>query len=216
MEIIPAINCETEACVRKHLEMLQGIPAEWVHFDVSDGRFTPVKTWDEPECFITDYRLQIADLNIEVHLMVEKPAEYIERWARAGVKRIVLHVETMLGRSDPTFGGVGSLAGVQFGLALRPETPVDAVYAYLDKIRFAQFLAVTPGFSGQKFDERILEKIRALRARDKNVIIEVDGGVNDQTALSILRAGANVVVSSSFLWSHPNPREAFLLLRHIS
>ena len=215
MEVIPAINCGDEGCVKKHLEMLQDIPAEWVHFDVSDGKFTPAKTWDEPECFIADCRLQIADLNIEVHFMVEKPEEYVERWVGAGAKRVIVHVETIRERSDLP-KEVGPLAGVQFGLALLPETPVESVYPYFDRVRFVQLLAVSPGFSGQKFDERILEKIRLLRARDENVIIEVDGGVNDVVARSIFRAGANIAVSSSFIWNHPNPREAFFLLNSVS
>src|SRR3990167_788426 len=99
MEVIPAINCGDEGCVKKHLEMLQDIPAEWVHFDVSDGKFTPTLTWNNPKFLETE------SLKIEVHLMVEKPEEYVERWVGlptgGGAKRIIFHIETMLGKFDP-------------------------------------------------------------------------------------------------------------------
>ncbi len=96
MQVIPAINCDTEECVKKHLEMLKDIPAEWVHVDVSDGKFTPVRTWNEPELLETE------SLKVEVHLMVQEPEEYIERWVRAGANRILLHIETITGKcADP-------------------------------------------------------------------------------------------------------------------
>ncbi len=135
------------------------------------------------------------------------------RWVRAGAKLVILNFETIAGISDPAIGGVGSLGRAEVGLAVLPNTSVEAVFPYLDRVRFIQFLAVSPGFSGQKFDEKILEKIQTLRARDKNAIIEVDGGINGETASPVIKAGANVLVSSSYIWNHSNPREAFLSLK---
>ncbi|MDP3725207.1 MAG: hypothetical protein Q8R20_01915 [Nanoarchaeota archaeon] len=205
MEVIPAINCGDEGCVRKHLEMLKDIPAKWVHFDVSDGKFTPAKTWD------VEVRLpgEVGLRKVEVHLMVEKPEEYAPRWVAAGAKRVLAHVEIV----ESFKLKVESFTECEFGLALLPETPVETVYPYLDKVRFVQFLAVSPGFSGQKFQENILDKIRALRERDISVIIEVDGGTNDAVASLARRAGANVIVSSSYIWNNPRPAEAFASLR---
>lgn len=217
MEVIPAINCGDEACVKKHLEMLKDIPAEWVHFDVSDGKFTPAKTWDVPERFFeVQPPMEVEPLKrkVEVHLMVERPEEYVERWVGVGARRVIVHIETISGRSDLP-KEVGPQVGVQVGLALRLETPVEQVFSYLDKVRFVQLLAVRPGFSGQKFDERILDKVRALRAKDPHVIIEVDGGISLEVAARAKEVGANVIVSSSFIWNHVSPREAFLSLKKI-
>ncbi len=213
MQVIPAINCGDAECVKKHLEILNSIPAEWVHFDVSDGKFTPAVTWNEPEVLAANHSPLGSRISVEVHLMAESPEEYAERWVRAGARRIIFHIETIF--TKPEFPKEIGFRNVEIGLAVLPDTPAERVYPYLDRVRFVQFLAVSPGFSGQKFDDRVLDKVRTLRERDHNVIIEVDGGVSDKTLPSIFRAGANVVVSSSFLWNHANPREAFFLLSRV-
>ncbi|MDP2703667.1 MAG: hypothetical protein Q8P01_00310 [bacterium] len=222
MEVIPAINCEDFACVQKHLEMLKNIPAEWVHFDVSDGTFNPARTWNEPEDLISDFGFRISDFSLEAHLMVREPVQYVERWVRAGARRVLVQVEVL---NENTFREIEMLRrqdidisrrqDVELGLVLNPETPVETVFPYLDKIRFVQLLAVTPGFSGQKFQENVLEKIRTLRARDPHVIIEADGGITLDVAGRVKEAGANVLVSSSYIWNSSNSKEAFRTLQEV-
>ena len=215
MKIIPAINCETKECVEEHVRKVREFAPEWVHFDVSDGKFNEARTWNAPQAFFQC--LEAEPPNIETHLMVEDPEVYVSGWAGAGAKRVLLHIEVFRDGDVSRFRDlfITKYKAVEFGLAVRPETDVETVFPYLDQVRFVQFLAVVPGFSGQEFQENVLQKIFALRAKDKDVIIEVDGGVNDKTAPLIRDAGADVLVSSSFIWNSASPVEAYRLLQDI-
>tara|TARA_Y100000310_G_scaffold321317_1_gene378772 strand:+ start:4680 stop:5339 length:660 start_codon:yes stop_codon:yes gene_type:complete len=219
VEVIPSVNCEDFKCVKELLPKVKEIGSEWAHFDVSDGTFNSVVTWNEPEQLSQFSKAELP--KIEVHLMVDNPKKYLDEWVEAGAKRILVQVEALSGsklkvssRGGFAFGEE-SFSGCEIGLVLNPDTPVEEVFSYLDKIRFVQFLAVVPGPSGQKFQEEILEKIRALRERDKDVIIEVDGGIIPEVVLRLKEAGADIVISSSYIWKSRNPREAFCALGEV-
>jgi ribulose-phosphate 3-epimerase len=196
MDVIPGINCSDYACVTEHLAGVRSLGVPWVHIDVADGAFAPVTTWNEPSKLVG-----VPHPFVEVHLMVEDPGRHIERWRGVG-KRFVVHVE-VVSASHFQFP-----ASEEMGLALLPDTPVEEVYPYLDRVRFVQFLAVPPGFSGQKFDERILEKIRVLKKHDPDVVVEVDGGIEPRTAQQVGDAGADMVVSTSYIWNSEDPEAA--------
>ena len=205
MEIIPAINCEDWECVEGRLKMASEFPARWVHFDVSDGKFAPVVTWNDPG------KLKGENVNIEAHLMVVEPERDFTRWWEAGARRLVVHAEVIGVLPRRFIENVSDECEV--GLALLPETSVEKVLPYITgecaRLGFVQCLAVSPGFSGQKFQDSVLEKVRHLRAAREDLVIEVDGGVDLEVVKLLKKEGVDVVVSSSYIWDDEDPKRAF-------
>lgn len=212
MQVIPAINCGDFKCVKEKLEKAAEFGGEWVHLDVSDGKFTPVTNWNNPAQIKTD-------LNIEVHLMVERPEDFVGDWLKAGAKRLIIHLES-LNREEgsKTLDLILDKCGgfeAEVMLAARPETPAEDFFPYLDLIYYFQFLAVTPGPSGQEFDEKILEKIQILRERAPEATIEVDGGLNPIIAEELKLLGVNIIASASYIWNSKIPEIAYEELQKI-
>lgn len=202
MKIIPAINCGNFECVKEKLEKAAEFSG-WVQIDIADGKFTPHKTWNKPE------ELKRLRTNTEVHLMVENPPAVIDDWAKAGARRVIVHLEAIADdRLQTAYYGLQN-KDFEFGLALNPETPAEKLLPHLDKIKFVLLLAVAPGASGQKFQPQVLEKIKILKAGRLDVIIEVDGGINLGTAELCKKAGADIVAAGSYIFESSNPRTAY-------
>ena len=214
MQIIPAINEIDFEEIKKKILAAESFGAEWVHLDIADGKFTPNLLWNSPKDLDSLYLKPLTlNLNIEVHLMVENPEDVLEDWLVSGIKRIFVHYETI---SD--FGAVKDRckkAGVELGLAIGPHIPVEGLFEYKRKVSYFLILAVEPGISGQKFQENQLEKIKLLRKEFPGAKIEVDGGVNIGNAFDIKQAGADILVSASYIWNSKNPKEAFELLKSV-
>ncbi len=217
MRVIPAINCPDFICLKEKL----GKGAEfssWVQLDIADGKFTEHKTWNHPE-EILNLKSSILNLNLEVHLMVEKPEEVIEDWIKAGAKRLIIHLEAIKNLELIT----NNLKTCELGLAINPETPVEKLESYLGPTtnnqqlvtKFVQILAVAPGKSGQGFDTRVLEKIKFLKKNHPDVIIEVDGGINLETAKLCKEAGADILAAATYIWGNPEPENAYKELANI-
>jgi len=216
MEVIPVINCPLGdfECVRKKIAEAKKFlkKGDWLHLDVGDGRFTFNKTWRNP----AEWAGLKPEFNLEVHLMVENPEKYVEPWLEAGAKRFILHVETMKG-GEPTKNIVSRLRekGAEAVLASAPLTPLSKIWPYLKSFSHFQVLAVDPGPAGQKFLPVVLHKIKFLRNFAPNAMIEVDGGMNPETAKLAKAAGANVVASATYIFSDKNPKKAYKKLRKI-
>lgn len=199
MQVIPAINEKIfEEVVKKIKIAEEFLPADaWIHIDVADGIFTPNKTWNNPD----DLANLKTKLRLEIHLMVEKPETVIKSWLKAGAKRLVIHLEAF---TEPNFilNAVKEY-NAEIILAANPITPADAISLYLGSFDFFQILAVDPGLAGQKFQEKVLEKIKFLRSRNPAVKIEVDGGIDLETAKIVKAAGADIIVSASYIYNHP-------------
>lgn len=205
MKIIPAINCDNFNCVREKLEKAAGFspPADgWIQIDIADGKFAPHKTWDNPEQLRELLNVRLSQRLVEVHLMVENPLAVIDDWAKSGARRIIIHLESITNNQLP-------ITNYELGLAINPETPAEKIIPYLDKIKFVLLLAVNPGASGQKFQPQILEKINFLKAKRPDAIIEIDGGINLETAELCKKAGADIVAAGSYIFESPNPRMAY-------
>lgn len=191
------------------LTAARALGAQWVHVDVTDGVFSSAATWSDSETY------KNAGVHVEVHLMVTKPETIIENWLKAGAKRVIVHVESLMGRSEDVFFELSRLCkqyGATLMLSENPQTSVEEFYPYLETVHAFQFLAVAPGFSGQSFDEATLQKIAALRGKAKTAFIEVDGGVNASVAARVRAAGANAVSSASFIWESEDPIAALSAL----
>lgn len=219
MNIIPVINCSGFECVKKRLQQIKELKCEWMHFDISDGKFAPTKTWNEPK------KISSSNLKIEVHLMVEKSEDFIGEWIAAGARRVLVHQESSsLPSSLKSYGRLRSIAlatereaiknqKCELGLALKPETAAEDLFPYLGTIRFVLLLAVFPGCSGQKFQRTVLEKIKKLKNYDKTLVIEVDGGINLETAKLVKSAGTDIAASASYIFENKDIVNAFRQLK---
>lgn len=225
MTIIPGINCQELDQVREQFhiahEILFGAGSEhrvtpdseqWVHLDVADGSFTNgYSTWRSVNEFAAIKR--DPRLKLEVHLMVSSPDAVVGEWLAVGAQRIIFHLETT--------SNVGVLAGVcsQFGaqamIAIKPETPVAHVVPYLELVPACQILAVVPGLSGQVMQSEAPQKVRELKKIKPEILVEVDGGVTPATAKQCLEAGADQIVSSSYIFSDDNPAAAYARLKDV-
>lgn len=213
MEVIPGVNCLHFGCVKEQLrkagEFLKG--EDWIEVDVADGIFTFPKTWNSP----TEWANLRLSYKLVVHLMVENPEKYVESWIAAGANRLIVHLEALNEESARRILERTRKRRVEVMLSSSPFTPISKLWPYLKFFSHFQVLAVDPGLSGQKFIPVVLQKIRFLRNFAPSAMIEVDGGINPETAELVKDAGANIVVSTSYIFNSKNPRKAFKELKKI-
>ena len=177
--------------------------ADWIHVDVMDGHFVPNLTFGPK--MVADLR-KATRLPLDVHLMIERPEDWVDRYADAGATYLTVHVEAS-GDVARTLAAIRG-RGLRAGLTLNPETAVDAVLPHLASLDLALVMSVRPGFGGQKFIEGALEKVRAIRtaldARRLAADLEVDGGIKPENAARIVAAGATVLVAGSAIFEDPD------------
>ncbi len=197
--IIPGILEKEEVKVDEKINLVKHF-AKTLHIDLIDGVFSPNTSFLDPE-FFSKYK---EEFNLEVHLMVDNPLQYLEPFAKAGFRRFIGHIEMMQDLEE--FIAKGQILG-EVGLALDLNTDLNKITVSLDDLDVVLLMSVKAGASGQNFNQSVLDKIKALR--EKSFIpIEVDGGINDETIVLAKSAGANRFVTTSFLFSQ-NPIEAF-------
>jgi ribulose-phosphate 3-epimerase len=176
--------------------------ADWIHVDVMDGHFVPNLTFGPK--MVADLH-KATRLPLDVHLMIERPEDWVDRYSDAGATYLTIHVEA----SADVAGALAAIRarGVRAGLTLNPETAVDAVLPHLGAIDLALVMSVHPGFGGQKFIETALGKVKAVRealdARHLAAELEVDGGVKPENAARLVAAGATVLVAGSAIFEDP-------------
>ena len=192
-QIIPAIIAKDFQELKDKIKRIEPY-VEWAQLDVMDGKFVENTTWNNP----SDLRELKTNLKLEAHLMVENPEKVIDDWIESGVKRIIIHYESTEKRKEIIERIKNS--GLEVGLAINPETSVEAIDEFIKNINLILIMTVNPGRGGQKFLETTLGKIRALRKKYKNVNIEVDGGINLETVPKAIQAGANVLVVGSAIF----------------
>ena len=170
--------------------------ADWVHVDVMDGHFVPNLTFGPK--MVADLH-KATRLPLDVHLMIERPDDWVDRYVDAGAAYVVVHVEAARAVS-PTLARI-RVRGAKAGITLNPPTPVDAILPYLDEVDLVLVMSVNPGFGGQKFIESALGKLARLRAeidtRHLPIELEVDGGVKLENVRRVVEAGASVIVAGS-------------------
>lgn len=180
---------------------------DMIHFDVMDGHFVPNLSYGVP---VLKSIRKYCRLPFDVHLMITDPLMYIEPFADAGANHITFH-EEISGGKDAVISKIHSL-GLTAGLSVRPKTPIERVFPYLDRLSMVLVMTVEPGFGGQGFIPETLEKISALRAeitrRGLSVDVEVDGGIGFNTSPKVRAAGANVLVSGSYLFKSEDMKSA--------
>jgi ribulose-phosphate 3-epimerase len=186
----------------EEIAVCESAGADWIHVDVMDGHFVPNITMGP---FIVEACKRVTKLPLDVHLMIEKPEEYIEAFAKAGASGLTVHVETCP-HLDRTLQNIKSL-GCKAGVVLNPETPVSEVEPILHLADLVLVLSVHPGFSGGKFVPESVAKVadirKKLNALGSSAWLEVDGGINTETLPRMKDAGATAFVAASAIFKHP-------------
>lgn len=200
--VIPAILVYDPIEFRRRIRAVEG-QVDLVQIDVTDGQFVHYDNFADPK----DIRGIRTPIKYEIHLMTESPERLIPRWASIpNVSRIVFHIEAT---ADPerVIRAIRKRKR-EVGLALNPTTPLSKIIPHIPLVDFVVVLGVTPGRSGQPFQPRALKKVRSLRRRYPHLMIEVDGGVNSQTAPGIFSAGASAVAAATAIFQTPDPPAA--------
>jgi ribulose-phosphate 3-epimerase len=212
--IAPSILSADFARLGDEVKSVEAAGADWIHADVMDGHFVPNITFGP---LIVEAVRRVTSLPIDVHLMVEKPDDYITAFAKAGATYISVQVESgvHLNRSIQLI----RQCGAQPGVVLNPSTPLQAVDWILEYVDYVLIMSVNPGFGGQEFIPNSLDKIKELRrmiqTRKLSTLIEIDGGVNENTISAVADAGTDIFVAGSAIFGSRDYKETISGFRKI-
>ena len=210
--IAPSLLAANFVCLAEDIAKVEAAGADWLHLDIMDGHFVPNLTFGPP---IVAAIRKITKLPLDVHLMVTNPSSLIDDFAAAGADWLTVHGET-----EPHLHRLVTRIrelGVRPAIALNPASPIHSLDEILPEVDMVLIMSVNPGFGGQKFIPSSIDKIWRLKKQinglNREVLIEVDGGINDVTSPLVRKAGADVLVAGSAVFGSDNLTEAIRQIR---
>lgn len=214
VKISPSILAANFSKLGEQCEMVLNAGADMLHIDVMDGHFVPNISLGIP--VLESLHNHLPDAFYDVHLMITNPLKYIVPFAKAGANLITFHLES----DSPVQQTIDAIhqAGCKAAVSIKPNTPAQEVFPWLDQVEMVLVMSVEPGFGGQAFMESALDKIAEIRAKAQQMglnqlMIQVDGGVNPTTAAACVKAGADVLVAGSAVFRAAEPKKAVSDLR---
>ncbi|MFD1928746.1 ribulose-phosphate 3-epimerase [Sporosarcina siberiensis] len=200
IKIAPSILAADFSKLAEEVREVEAAGAELIHIDVMDGHFVPNITMG---AIVVEALRPVTKLPLDVHLMIDNPDAFIEQFAKAGADYITVHVEACR-HLHRTLQFIKS-TGVKSGVVLNPHTPIETILHVLDEIDLVLFMTVNPGFGGQKFIHSVLPKVKQLsdliKERNLSIEIEIDGGINEETIIPCVEAGATIFVAGSAIYN---------------
>ncbi len=213
MKVAPSLLSCNFANMGEEIKKVDRAGADWIHLDVMDGHFVPNLTIGPA---IVSAVRPYTELPFDVHLMIDYPLDYIDAFADAGADIITFHIEAM---SDilMTIDKIKS-RNIKPGLVIKPNTPAEDVFPYLDKVYMILVMTVEPGFGGQSFMEDMMPKVTAIKnecaRRNLNVLVEVDGGISEKTAPTASKFGVDICVSGTGVFKAQDTAAAIESIRN--
>lgn len=203
MLIAPSVLASDFSQLGNEVRRMDLCGADWIHLDVMDGHFVPNLTFGAP---VVKAVRGFTKRPFDVHLMIDEPLRYVPDFLDAGADIITFHIES---KSDPekTLEAIRA-GGAKPALSVKPGTPAEAVFPFLDRLSMVLVMTVEPGFGGQRFMADMMDKIRVLKARKPDLLIQVDGGINLETIRVAAQAGADVSVAGTSIFKAEDPAQA--------
>ena len=210
--VSPSLLAANFVDLQSDIEMINRSEADWLHLDVMDGVFVPNISFGFP---VINAVSKICTKPLDVHLMIVQPERYVAETAKTGAMMMNVHYEacTHLNRTIHEI----HMAGMKAGVTLNPSTPVCMLEDVISDLDMVLLMSVNPGFGGQKFIENTIAKIQRLKElilkHNSKALIEVDGGVQEETAPRLVKAGADILVSGSYIFKSKSPEDAIKALK---
>lgn len=206
IKISPSILSADFGNMERDIHGLKAAGVEYVHVDIMDGHFVPNISMGFP---MVEALRKITDLVLDVHLMIDRPIRYVERFCKAGADILTIHVEADTEENTLEALKIIKDCGVKAAICVKPKTPAEAVLPFIDLCDLILVMTVEPGFGGQSFMADMMPKVSQIRAyideRNPSCELEVDGGVNTTTGKTCIEAGANVLVAGSAYFKAEDP-----------
>lgn len=210
--IAPSILTTDFTRLGETIEILNRSDADWIHLDIMDGRFVPNISFGFP---VIQSIHKIARKPLDVHLMIVEPDKYLEAFKEAGADVLTVHAEACP-HLHRTIDAIKQL-GMRAGVVLNPHSPLCLLENILNDVDLVLLMSVNPGFGGQKFISKTIDKIKQLKEMlikaDSRSLIEVDGGVTFENARLLREAGADILVAGNTIFAHPDPIKAIKILK---